>query len=414
MAKALADHWAQRELSVSLLPPEAVLTTLLDVLYQASLLREEGDPVRCRVLFAKPDELTAYSVDEVSRLRVLPFAEPALLTPNNLRKLSAAAGFYRALMAVHMDEDGSLAIWGMVFTGTEWVNQVEGCRFEGVPLPPNLVIQASGPGHLIAAAGYSRVLETKNGQLLTEGFDPFQSEWLPERFNEFRRSLLQQLPKARANDHATQICNSFVRDAGQSVVRRVLRLVRDRRHGGMLVFLPDDPKNSNISSQWLRFRVQFKSDNSNLLYRRLILRLLNRALEVGRSRGMDLVTWGDYQRLRDDELTHIDDALIEFGHLLADMMNIDGALVLDRSFRLLGFGGEILGEKPVLQIHRALDLEANRSIVEPGDSAGTRHRSAYRLVNGLREAIAVVISQDGDVRFVAHHLGKLTYWPYLP
>lgn len=50
----------------------------------------------------------------------------------------------------------------------------------------------------------------------------------------------------------------------------------------------------------------------------------------------------------------------------------------------------------------------------PNDSSSHRHRSAYRLVNGLNQSIAVVVSQDGDVRFVAHHNGKLTYWPYLP
>jgi len=50
----------------------------------------------------------------------------------------------------------------------------------------------------------------------------------------------------------------------------------------------------------------------------------------------------------------------------------------------------------------------------PANSLGTRHRSAYRLVSGLQEAIAVVVSLDGSVHFVAYHQNELTYWPYVP
>lgn len=414
MAAALARHWTQRDLPAAQLPDEALLKALLDVMYQASLLQEEGDPVRCRTLFASPSALSDVDAGEPNQLQVLPFLEPVPFTPHNIRKLSAAAGFFRSLLAVDANDDGSLVIWAVIVTGTEWVNRVDGCRFEGVALPRNLVVQAVGPGHLIAASGYSRILETRNGQLLTEGFDPFRSEWLPKRFVHVRESLLQQLPTDRPADEPPQICESFVRDVAQSVVRRVLRLVRNRRHGGMLLFLPDGSHNNETCARWLRFRVQFRPDETQIVYRRLMLRLMTRALDVGRSHQLSVVTWNDYQRLHDAELTQLDDALVEFGHFLADLMSVDGALVLDHSFRLIGFGGEILGDAPVQQIHRALDLEASRSTVERADSAGTRHRSAYRLVNGLTEAIAVVVSQDGDVRFVAHKDKSLTYWPYLP
>jgi DNA integrity scanning protein DisA with diadenylate cyclase activity len=43
---------------------------------------------------------------------------------------------------------------------------------------------------------------------------------------------------------------------------------------------------------------------------------------------------------------------------------------------------------------------------------GTRHRSAYRLCARFPDAIAIVISQDGGVRFVAWHEGAVTYWDH--
>ncbi|MCA9110159.1 MAG: diadenylate cyclase [Planctomycetaceae bacterium] len=414
LAKALARHWQLHDLPPAELPDEASLTTLLDVMYQASLLQEEGDPVRCRTLFADPPALSNLDAGDQNQLQVLPFLEPVPFTPHNIRKLSAAAGYFRSLLAVHANEGDNLLIWAVVVTGTEWINRVDGCRFDGTALPQNLVVQAAGPGHLIVASGYSRILETRNGQLLTEGFDPFRSEWLPKRFVHVRESLLQQLLNDRHEHKSPQICESFVRDVAQNVVRRVLRLVRNRRHGGMLLFLPDGSHEDGTCARWLRLRIQYRPDESPMLYHRLMLRLMTRALDVGRSNQLSVVTWNDFQRLHDAELTQLNDALAEFGHFLADMMSVDGALVLDHRFRLIGFGGEILGDTPVEEIYRALDLEANRSTVERADSAGTRHRSAFRLVNGLNQAIAVVVSQDGDVRFVAHHNQNLTYWPYLP
>ncbi len=413
MARVLANQWKKKGFTSEYLPDQASLTTILDVCYQASLLREEDDPVRCRIIYATPDHLQTCLTDQ-TRPHVLAFAEPTALSAHNLRKLAGAADFYRSLLAVDHDDGGRLVIWGMAVTGTEWVNRVEGNRYEGVQLPENLVVQAVRPGHLVAASGYSRVLETMQGQLLTDGFDPFRSAWIADRFVNVRESLLASLHESQTDPLATRVCESFVQDVAQGVVRRVLRLMRNRRRGGMLVFLPDGSHEDGTTEDWLRFRVKFQPNELTMVYRNLILRLVSRALDVGRPLKLQELTWNDYQQIRDAELRRFDDYLIEFGHLLADMMSVDGALVLDHSFRMIGFGGEILGDTPVQEIHRAMDIEAFQSVVERADSAGTRHRSAYRLVNGLNQAIAVVVSQDGDARFVAHQNDKLTYWPYLP
>ncbi|MCC9645138.1 hypothetical protein LOC71_22900 [Rhodopirellula sp. JC740] len=413
MALVLAKQWEQLEYPVELLPDSRSLIALLDVCYQASLLREEDAPVRCRIVYANPTQLNSFA-SEQSRPHVLTFAEATPLSPHNLRKLYAAADFYRAVLAVHTDDEGRLSIWGLVVTGTEWVNQVEGSRSGQVALPPNLLIHAIGPGHLVVGSGHQRVLETNQGQLLTDGFDPFRSAWISGRFSHVRESLLSRLPEPRSGEEWPTVCPSFVRDLAQNMVRRVLRLVRNRRHGGLLVFLPDGAHDDGTCERWLRFRIQFQPNESTLLYRGLMVRLMTRALEVARSRQLAVLTWSDYQQFRDAELRRFDDQLIDFSHFLADMMTVDGALILDHGFRLIGFGGEILGDRPIQRIHRATDIEANRTVMERADSAGTRHRSAYRLIDGLNQAIALVVSQDGDVRFVAHHNGQLTYWPYLP
>ena len=43
---------------------------------------------------------------------------------------------------------------------------------------------------------------------------------------------------------------------------------------------------------------------------------------------------------------------------------------------------------------------------------GTRHRSAYRLCSRLPDALAIVVSQDGGVRFVCTHRGEVMFWEH--
>ncbi|WP_246146436.1 putative sensor domain DACNV-containing protein [Rubripirellula lacrimiformis] len=414
IATALRERWISRDHPLDALPDHNVVVTLLDTMYQASLLREEKSAVQCRIVFVSQDVFQREAADGSSPLHVLRFDEPAPYTAHNLRKLAAAAGYYRALLAVYRDPSGQLSVWGMIVTGTEWVNHLEGGRLPAAPLPDKLVIQALSPGHIVATCGYTRILESNTGQLLKDGFDPFLSKWLPQRFVAIRESLLDEMGDHAAQGTGCQVCDDFVKDLAQRLVRRVLRLVRMRGHGGMLVYLPENACDQGIPDEWFRFRVRFQPDDSTFRFRRLMLKLMKRAAEIGRVRGLAVVTLNDYLQMLDADLASIDEALIEFSHLLADLMNVDGSLVLDRSFRLIGFGGEILGNSHVSSIHRALDLEAAKTISERADSSGTRHRSAYRLVNGINDAIAVVVSQDGDVRFVACLNQKLTYWPYLP
>ena len=98
------------------------------------------------------------------------------------------------------------------------------------------------------------------------------------------------------------------------------------------------------------------------------------------------------------DLGDFDEAIFEMAYLIAGCAEVDGAVVLTKSFEVLGFGGEISGELPgVVAVRRALDLEGDEYEEEFTQSVGTRHRSAYRLALAVPDALAIVISQDGAV-----------------
>ena len=414
LCSILQRRWREEGYDPAILPTEASLLKLIDVAYQASLLREEDAPVHCRVLISTPDDQELRSIEEADGLYVVQFVDRAKFSAHQIRKMAAAVGYYRSLIGVRMGPDPSNAadIWGMVVTGAGWVNQTETTVHEVTTLPRKLVIHILGPGHLVFAAGLKRVLETVGGRVLMDGFDPFRSKWLPKHFERFRARLLERLDVGELPVSGVRLCDSFVRDVAQSVVRRVLSLVRGRGHGGMLIYL-NESEDSRLDN-WLRVRIRFQHETGSDRFQQLMLRLMKRTLEVGAANGIAEVRWKDFLRMQDATLGRLHESLVEFSHFLADLMSVDGCLVLNREFRLIGFGGEILGDSHVSTIERAVDLEAEDSVVEQADSSGTRHRSAYRLVSCVQDAIVIVLSQDGAVRFVAHHGGRLVYWPYLP
>jgi hypothetical protein len=77
----------------------------------------------------------------------------------------------------------------------------------------------------------------------------------------------------------------------------------------------------------------------------------------------------------------------------------------------VGFGAEVSAELPSpSRVWRAKDTEGEN--VEPDDfeNVGTRHRAAYRFVNDHPQGLAIVISHDGGVSFVANRAGEVVFW----
>jgi DNA integrity scanning protein DisA with diadenylate cyclase activity len=125
----------------------------------------------------------------------------------------------------------------------------------------------------------------------------------------------------------------------------------------------------------------------------------------------DPVGWDDYEASSDASLSLLDEAIFEVAHLIAGLTAVDGAVVMTQRFEVLGFGGEISGDLPAAEtVARALDVEAEVTVEEAAEGVGTRHRSAYRLCRALSSVIAVVISQDGNVRFIGCKDDAVTYW----
>lgn len=80
-------------------PTENALNALCDILYSASLLKEEGRAVRARVILAPPGSFDASSgpPDGIHAIR---FTMDHVLTPNEIKRLCPAASFFHSVVAV--------------------------------------------------------------------------------------------------------------------------------------------------------------------------------------------------------------------------------------------------------------------------------------------------------------------------
>ena len=170
-----------------------------------------------------------------------------------------------------------------------------------------------------------------------------------------------------------------------------------------------DPMGSIRPKYWV------KETRASHRFRELLFAVVQTLSEVGAEHGLKTVGWKDYQELEDERLARLDESIFECAHFLADLMAVDGALVVTDARDVIGFGAEIHGPSNRNEVvYRALDLEATELVEERADEAGTRHRAAYRLSRQHPECMIIVVSQDGAVRYVGNLNGKVTYWELGP
>jgi hypothetical protein len=394
------------------LPTDSQLRLLLDVAYHASLLREELRPVTFRLLLVNPGEvskpgLPASSVAGFRLDRPRPFNE------QEVRRISMASDFFRSLIGVYADSEEQLKIWGILLSGTRWVNAVDGGRFPSVSLPQRVVIHALGPGRMTVFVGHQRVAALSSGQLEANAFDLFQSSWLPQSFQTVRAGILKSI-YSHVDLPYVPLNAEFLRVMSQNVLRRTLSVVRDSKHGGTLVFIEPDEEPEFITSKAIRFKYRLTDGEQRSRYRALLSAAFGRLARLAHEQKITDVGWMQYQSVADKELGDLDEAFFEFAHFLADLMAVDGALILTKRYEIVGFGAELLSEAPGLSgVRQAMDLEAEIWAKEALDDVGTRHRAVYRLCDQHPNCVAIVISQDGSVRFVKNHNGAVTYWNQL-
>jgi hypothetical protein len=380
------------------------------VLYSASLLKEEGRPVRARVTLAPPEtfDVAAGPPEGIHAVR---FTRPHAFSANEIKRLSPAASFFHSMVAVWPDRDRGLRIWGLLNTGPRWMNRVAGGRKPHGHESSHPVIHVRDPGWLLFYQGYELLSEWRGRDFHGPRLDVFQSPILSARFLHLRRGLVREvaeccLPPTLGLDDYAELSHLI----SLQFVKRIVNLVRTSGHGGSLVMLPAGEPGLEAAARWIDCKYSAAPDAAGLRFRHLLQEILRRVGQLSPAGSSLEQSWELFRHSKDPELDRLEEAFFELARFFSDLMQVDGALVLDQRLCVLGFGGEIRVDRNVLHVEQAHDLQGERRSDWNVQADGTRHRSVYRLCSVEPGVIGIVISQDSQVRMIANVDDSVVFW----
>jgi len=399
LADFVLDHWP-RNIPLSL--DRRALAELLSTCFQASLAHEEGRNVRFRLVSASAAELARATLG--SDFLCLEFSEAQPFSPDSARRLSPAAPFHSSLIGVTQNGD-QWSMWGIVHTGANWLAPTWGGRRkrqESLAMP---MVHVLGAGRIGVYAGADLVAALEHGMIEATTTDVFTSTWIAKLFRGTGPLSIDLGESSReARPHA-----DLVRAISQHMVRRAIFLIRQAGHGGLILFA--EPELLDLCAKTatgpLKLKYTFRDNEARARYRTLLQRLFH-ALAAHGDGAVDLQRFLETET---QDVVGVEQSIFELSRLVSGLAAVDGAVVLNKRFELIGFGAEVSGELPYPDtVLQALDVEGERRSPEPANSVGTRHRAAYRFVTAHPTGLAIVISLDGIVRFVANIEGKIVFW----
>jgi hypothetical protein len=401
LAAYVETHWPPgRTLSL----PRELLSEALSVAFQASLTTEEARPTRFRLLLMRADQLPEAGIANQGALRLM-FDRTRPLIADELRRMSPSVPFESALIGAH-PEDGELRIWGIAHSGPAWLAPTWGGRSVVPTWTDDPIIHVTGPGQLAVRCAGKLVGAIRRGTLVDAMMDVFDSDWLPAMFVREREEVRAEHAALQARTSSPTFADhSLIGRVGQHMLRRVIQLVRGAGNGGMILCVDDE---AGAGGAGLRLKFRFNQDEPSRRYRTLLFQILER---VAAATSKSSVGWSDFALDASPGLERLEQSVFELSRLIANLAAIDGAVVVDKRFALVGFGAEVSSELSLpARVWRALDTEGAEREIDDIENVGTRHRAAYRFVHDHPQGLAIVISHDGGVSFVANRGGEVVFW----
>lgn len=390
-------------------PSPEDLRLACETMYSASLLKEEGRAVRARIILAPPDAF-AHSDGPPEGVHSIRFTTPHNFSPGDIKRISPAASFFHSAVAVWPDRDRGLKIWGILNTGPRWMNLVAGGRKPAGTAIPHPIIHVRDPGWLLFYHDFCLIGEWRGQEFHGPRLDVFQSRLLNERFVSPRVGLIQSLGGECLSDSLDEDGYSELSHlVSVQFVKRVINLVRTSGHGGTVVFLPD-PSDQGNAFRWIDCKYTAESDEAGKRFPNLLKRIIRRVGQLCPPGCTVEEAWDVFRNSKDLELDRLEESFFELARFFSDLMQVDGAMVLDPRAQILGFGGEIQVPHNVFQVSQAHDLEGSRLSDWNVQSDGTRHRAVYRLCSVEPQVIGFVISQDSQVRLIANVEDSVIFW----
>ncbi|ROZ78782.1 putative sensor domain DACNV-containing protein [Ramlibacter sp. WS9] len=397
------------------LPTKAVFDEIIDVCYHASMLTEEGRPTVFRIVFL--DSQSAVSPrddDELPPVGRYLLKGPVPFTPGELRRLAPVADPRRVLIAVEQS-GGRLQIYGLLDVGMALWEMARHERVMGTSSPDALVVTSTRPGELSISRGDRSVIRMRDGGIVSAAQSVLLKGPVAEFFDAASWLFIHNACQLSGidQDPAEDDGLSF---AHQSFIEMVLLYTAELKHGGTLLFMPEEitHEDSRLLSRASIKYVLPSTRPQDALMSAMAARLKRNALaeKLQNRRTVNAEELEQLDALAWDQ-QNCEDVARDAARFIASLTAVDGAVVLTDTLRIIGFGAEVTasfsGADKVYVAHTA---EATDTKEVRFAEYGTRHRSTFRFVASMEPSVGFIMSQDGGVKAVRQVGSKLVMWPY--
>src|ERR671914_943943 len=197
---------------------------------------------------------------------------------------------------------------------------------------------AGAPGSIEAYKGHELVGKLQGGRLSGSRLDPFESQWLPGQFSRLLEKFTERHEAARNRAHELSgerwapLEPTLPRRITERMMKRVISVVRDARHGGTVVFVPTDNAGEHSSEHpYIDLRYPFADDRARLCFPDLIVDILNRLAQLYGTTDQQepgAVGWEEFEATTVAQIETLDEALFEIAHMIAGLAAADGAVVM--------------------------------------------------------------------------------------
>jgi hypothetical protein len=320
----------------------------------------------------------------------------------------------RVLIAIE-ESGGKLQIYGLVDIGMTLWEMARHERVMGQSSPEALVVMSTAPGELSISRGDRPVLRMRDGGIVQAAQSVLLQGPVAEFFDgassEFIRNacLLSGVDQDPAEDDGL----SF---ALQSFIESVLLYTAELKHGGTLLFVPEEITNedsrllSRVSIKYVLPSARPRDALVSAMAARLKHNALAEKLQARRSVKAEELELLDTLKWHQQ---NYEDAAKDAARFIASLTAVDGAVVLTDALRIIGFGAEVTAMFPSGdKVHITYSAEATETKEIRFEDYGTRHRSAFRFVASMEPSVGFIMSQDGGVKAIRQVGSKLVMWPY--
>jgi len=396
------------------------LSELFEALFAASLKTEEGQPITCHVSYLDPENPDPTPPKRLRRDRwtYVPFSDAIPLTVPNIVKLAKATDPRSSSFVVYPGKDDTLYIWGLVDQGNSTFLFANYDTESGFARPGVFHVSIAGLAHLIAFDEFTKVAELRVNTLIQEAHDILRAGPVHELLIRAVAQMAGRVNEAlgpEIGDAGASSIGFTAYEYMRSLSRLLIRAV-GYGHGGAILITPDEAfdhlrTKHRIAYPRLGSAIEARalSKIQELHARAEISKHLdNKSDDIPATLYLDEAVFRD----EDEDCTSEIDGAIWFISLLT---RVDGLVLMTPDLTVYGFGVEITAPAEPPAVFLAGDSNGTvKNLKElPYEHYGTRHRSMMRYCSAVPGSVGFVISQDGDVRAIAHARKRLIVWDNL-